>query len=106
MPKGKKSLRGDWPGKKEAIARFVSEWNRYPLKTIREGPTGMAFGIRHFPAVAFEGAPEDSYQITIKPGHDAKGRRDDIHFLAACRRGGQKSHDPKKPNAAPTSKAP
>lgn len=31
-----KSLRTNWPGRKEAIERLIREWNRYPLKRLAE----------------------------------------------------------------------
>ena len=67
-PAWEKELRGDWPGKKEALERFVREWNRYPLKRIT-GRAGVAvgFGIKHFCSVSFEGAPKEFYEITIEP---------------------------------------
>ncbi len=63
-----KSLRADWPGRKEAIQRLVREWNRYPLKRLTEDPgIAIGFGIKHFCSVSFEGAPKPFYQITIEP---------------------------------------
>jgi Bacterial type II/III secretion system short domain len=83
-PKWEASLRGDWPGKKEILQRFMREWNRYPLKSIREEP-GMAvgFGVKHFCSVSFEGAPEASYRITIEPGRTRSGTSTDKHFFSS-----------------------
>ncbi|MEO8269621.1 MAG: serine/threonine-protein kinase, partial [Aureliella sp.] len=47
-PAWENSLRGDWPGKKEAIERFIHGWNRYPVKQIRElSGVAMGFGVKH-----------------------------------------------------------
>lgn len=61
-------LRGDWPGKSEALKRFMREWNRYPLKRLTERPGfSLGFGVKHFCDVSFEGAPQSSYMIMIEP---------------------------------------
>ncbi len=74
-PEWEKSLRADWPGKKEAIQRFVREWNRYPLKRITErGGVAIGFGVKHFCSVSFDDAPQEFYEIVIEPErkpHDA-----------------------------------
>jgi hypothetical protein len=70
-----KSLRADWPGKKEAIRRFVSEWNRYPLIRItEEAGVAIGFGEKHFCSVSFDGAPKDFYSVTIEPGRADRGK--------------------------------
>ncbi|WP_395745081.1 serine/threonine-protein kinase [Prosthecobacter sp.] len=61
-------LRADWPGKSEALKRFMREWNRHPLKRLTErSGVALGFGVKHFCDVAFEGAPQSSYVITIEP---------------------------------------
>ena len=51
-----KSLRADWPGKKETMERLVREWNRYPVKRITQAPgVAMGFGVKYFCDVAVEG---------------------------------------------------
>jgi hypothetical protein len=67
-PEWEQALRGDWPGKKEAIRRFVGEWNKYPLKRITEGDgVAIGFGAKYFCSVSFTGAPKEFYQVTIAP---------------------------------------
>jgi tRNA A-37 threonylcarbamoyl transferase component Bud32 len=67
-PNWEKSLRADWPGKKEAIQRLIREWNRYPLKRLIEDPgVTIGFGVKHSCSVSFEGAPKPFYQVTIEP---------------------------------------
>ena|GEM_PF-6505276 len=67
-PEWERSLRGDWPGKAESLRRFVREWNRYPLKRLAERDgIAMGFGIKHFVSLSFVGAPQDFYEIVIKP---------------------------------------
>jgi hypothetical protein len=72
------SLRGEWPGKKEALQRFARQWCRYRLKRIVEDPgVAIGFGVKHFCSVAFDGAPKEFYQVTLEPdrakGRDGKG---------------------------------
>jgi hypothetical protein len=68
-PEWEASLRGDWPGKEEALRRLIKEWNRFPLKRITEDSgVAIGFGVKHFCSVAFEGAPKEFYQVTIEPG--------------------------------------
>lgn len=76
-PEWEKSLRVDWPGKKEAIERFVREWNRYPLKRItQESGVAIGFGVKHSCSVSFEGAPKVFYSVTIEPDRAARGTND------------------------------
>ena len=83
-PEWEKSLRADWPGKKEALQRFVREWNRYPLKSIREeSGVALGFGVKHFCSVAFEGAPKEFYQITIEPARTAAGTSQDLFYFSS-----------------------
>ena len=73
-PAWEKPLRGDWPGKKEAIKRLVREWNRYPLSRITEDSgVAIGFGVKHFCTVAFDGAPKDFYTITVEPDRAKSG---------------------------------
>lgn len=81
-PEWEKSLRGAWPGKKERLERFVREWNRYPLKLIREqGGVAIGFGVKHFCSVSFEGAPADFYDVTIEPGRGDAGPGREVYFF-------------------------
>lgn len=83
-PAWAKALRGDWPGKKEAIERFVREWMRYPLKSIREeSGVAIGFGIKHFCSVSFEGAPKEFYQITIEPKRDGNTIRNNAYLFSS-----------------------
>jgi len=78
-----KSLRGDWPGKKEAIERLVHEWNRYPLSRItEESGVAIGFGEKHFCSVSFDGAPKDFYSITIEPGRTGRGAGTESYFFS------------------------
>ncbi|HEV3340250.1 MAG TPA: protein kinase [Pirellulales bacterium] len=73
-PEWEKSLRVDWPGKQEAIERLVREWNRYPLKRIREEDgVAIGFGAKYFCTVSFDGAPKDFYSVTIEPERTGDG---------------------------------
>jgi predicted Ser/Thr protein kinase len=73
-----KSLRGDWPGKGEVMQRFLRAWNRFPLKLIQErSGVAIGFGAKYFCSVAFEGAPEDFYEITLEPARGNKGSGQD-----------------------------
>ncbi len=67
-PEWEKSLRGDWPGKKEAIERMVREWNRHSLRTLRE-ESGIAigFGTKHFCSVSFKDADKSFYSVIVRP---------------------------------------
>ena len=79
-----KSLRADWLGKKEAIRRFIREWNRYPLKRIAEEPgVAIGFGLRYSCTVAFEGAPENSYTVTILPVRISGDTREDSFLFSS-----------------------
>jgi serine/threonine protein kinase/WD40 repeat protein len=79
-----KSLRGDWPGKTDAIRRLVGEWNRYPLKRITEqGGVAIGFGVKHFCSVSFAGAPKDFYGITIEPGRTEHGTSQDSFYFSS-----------------------
>ncbi len=83
-PAWEKSLRSDWPGKAAALQRLVREWNRYPLKSIREeAGIALGFGVKHFCSVAFEGAPKEFYQITIEPGRTAAGTSQDTFYFSS-----------------------
>lgn len=83
-PEWEKSLRADWPGKKEAIGRFVREWNRYPLKRItEESGIAIGFGVKHFCSVSFEGAPKDFYSITVEPDRSARGTNNESFFFSS-----------------------
>ena len=67
-PEWETTLRGDWPGKKEAIRRFVGEWNKYPLKRMTETDgVAIGFGVKHFCSVSFAGAPKEFYEVMITP---------------------------------------
>ena len=79
-----KSLRDDWPGKKEAIRRLVREWNRYPLKRItqRDG-VAIGFGVKYFCSVSFAGAPKDFYDVTIEPGRTEHGTSQDSFYFSS-----------------------
>jgi serine/threonine-protein kinase len=83
-PEWEKSLRADWPGKKEAIERLVREWNRYPLKRItEENGIAIGFGVKHFCSVSFEGAPQDFYSVTIEPDRTADGMTRGSFFFSS-----------------------
>lgn len=61
-------LRADWPGKKEAIARFVKSWNKYSLKRLNlNDGVAIGFGARYSVRASFEGAPHSSYDLSILP---------------------------------------
>jgi len=82
-PEWEKSLRGDWPGKKEAIQRLVREWNRYPLSRITENSgVAIGFGVKHFCSVSFDGAPKDFYTITIEPSRTGRGPAKESYFFS------------------------
>jgi len=82
-PAWEKTLRGDWPGKRETLQRFVQEWNRYPLKRLtEEAGIALGFGVKHFCSVSFEGAPEEFYRITIEPGRTERGTSQDSFFFS------------------------
>ena len=73
-PEWEKSLRADWPGKKEAIQRLVHEWNRYALTRITEDSgVAIGFGVKHFCSVSMDGAPKDFYTIEIEPDRTQRG---------------------------------
>lgn len=75
------SLRADWPGKDEAIRKFVASWNRYPLKRITEDPgIAMGFGVKHFCSVSFDGAPKEFYRVTIEPSRSKPRTSDDTTY--------------------------
>lgn len=79
-----KSLRADWPGKKEAIRRFIHAWNRYPVKRITESSgIALGFGRKHFCDVTFEGAPRSSYQVMIEPARTPEGAQQDSFFFSS-----------------------
>jgi len=79
-----KSLRADWPGKKEAIRRLVREWNRYPLKRITERDgVAIGFGVKNFCSVSFAGAPKDFYDITIEPNRAEHGTGNNSYFFSS-----------------------
>jgi serine/threonine protein kinase len=83
-PAWEKSLRSDWPGKVAALQRLVREWNRYPLKSIREeAGVALGFGVKHFCSLAFEGAPQELYEITVEPGRTANGTSQDTFFFSS-----------------------
>jgi serine/threonine protein kinase/WD40 repeat protein/HEAT repeat protein len=66
-PDWEKSLRGDWPGKKEAIQRMVRAWNRYPLKRItQESGVAIGFGAKQFCSISLDGAPKDFYSVEME----------------------------------------
>ncbi|MCI0537500.1 MAG: protein kinase [Verrucomicrobiales bacterium] len=78
------SLRGDWPGKEEAVQRLVREWNRYPLKRITEDSgVAIGFGVKHFCSVSFDGAPKEFYQVTIEPGRTERGTSQNSFFFGS-----------------------
>ena len=81
-PAWEKELRGDWAGKPEALRRFVREWNRHPLSSIRpRDGVAIGFGVKHFCSVSFEGAPEEFYDITIEPKRGrSDGRNETFYF--------------------------
>lgn len=79
-----KSLRADWPGKKQAIRRFVLAWNRYPVKRVTESPEiALGFGIKQFCDVTFEGAPRSSYKVMIEPVRTPEGTQQDSFFFSS-----------------------
>ncbi|WP_461523970.1 protein kinase domain-containing protein [Prosthecobacter sp.] len=79
-----KSLRADWPGKKEAIRRFIRAWNRYPVKRITESSgIALGFGRKHFCDVTFEGAPRSSYKVMIEPARTPEGAQQDSFFFSS-----------------------
>jgi hypothetical protein len=79
-----KSLRADWPGKKEAIQRMVREWNQHPLIRITEDAgVAIGFGVKHFCSVSFDGAPKDFYRITIEPGRTERRAGKDAFFFSS-----------------------
>lgn len=78
------SLRADWPGKKEAIHRFIRAWNRYPVKRITESSgIALGFGRKHFCDVTFEGAPRSSYKVMIEPARTQEGAQRDSFFFSS-----------------------
>ncbi len=80
-PEWEKALRGDWPGKKEALRQFVGEWNKYPLKRITEtGGVAIGFGAKHFCSVSFAGAPKEFYDVVIEPDR-TRGEGDKTLYL-------------------------
>ncbi len=83
-PEWEKQLRGDWPGRKEAIQRLVREWNRYPLKRLTEtGGVAIGFGAKHFCSVSFDGAPKDFYEVAIEPDRNAHGAGKESFLFSA-----------------------
>jgi hypothetical protein len=61
-----KELRGNLPGKQEAIRKVMDAWNKYPLRQLREDPgIAMGFGLRYFCTLSFEGAPKDFIQVSL-----------------------------------------
>lgn len=79
-----KSLRADWPGKKEAIQRFMRAWNRHPVKRITESSgIALGFGRKHFCDVTFEGAPRSSYKVMIEPVRTPEGTQQDSFFFSS-----------------------
>jgi predicted Ser/Thr protein kinase len=81
-PEWEKSLRGDWPGKKEAIERFIRAWNRFPVTQIREQPgVAIGFGVKHTCSIALKDAPKEFYEITIEPDRSKSANAGDAHFL-------------------------
>ncbi|HEY3967785.1 MAG TPA: protein kinase [Planctomycetaceae bacterium] len=83
-PDWEKSLRADWPGKKEAIQRFVREWNRYPLKRITgSGGVAIGFGVKHFCSVSFDDAPKEFYEIIIEPERKPRDAGKESFFFSS-----------------------
>ncbi|MGO9107771.1 MAG: protein kinase domain-containing protein [Thermoguttaceae bacterium] len=83
-PEWERSLRADWPGKKEAIQRLVREWNRYPLKRItEESGIAIGFGVKHFCTVSLDGAPKDFYTVEIEPGRTDRGTGENSYFFSS-----------------------
>lgn len=68
-------LRGDWLGKKEAIARMIKSWNRYPLKRLVETDgIALGFGIKHTVKGYFDGYKKEACEFTIIPDHSSEGK--------------------------------
>lgn len=83
-PTWEKSLRADWPGKMEAIRRFIDAWNLYPVKRITESSgIALGFGVKHFCDVTFEGAPRSSYKVMIEPARTPEGAQQDSFFFSS-----------------------
>ena len=105
-PAWEKELRGDWPGKKEALERFVREWNRYPLKRIT-GRAGVAvgFGIKHFCSVSFDGAPKEFYEITIEPDRVDRNSGQPDHYRFSSLPPWWKQEEPRRAGVEPKAAA-
>ena len=84
-----KSLRADWPGKKEAIRRLVREWNRYPLKCItqRDG-VAIGFGAKYFCSVSFAGVRRIFTTSPSSPAARSTAPARTRFTSVRCRRGG------------------
>jgi len=79
-----KTLRGDWPGKKEALQRLVREWNRHPLKSIREEPgVAMGFGVKHFCRVSFDGMAKGDFQVILEPDRTRNAADEKSYFFSS-----------------------
>ncbi|HET6250682.1 MAG TPA: M56 family metallopeptidase [Tepidisphaeraceae bacterium] len=82
--KWEKQLRGDWPGKKQALERMVNEWNRYPLRRLtEEGGVAIGFGEKHFCSVSFHGAPKDFYEVMIEPDRVQHAAGKEAYFFSS-----------------------
>ncbi len=89
--KWEKSLRGNWPGKKEAIEHLVREWNRYPLKRITEqGGVAIGFGAKYFCSVSFAGARRIFTTSPSSPAARSTAPARTHSTSVRCRRGGRK----------------
>ncbi|MGV3607835.1 MAG: protein kinase domain-containing protein [Planctomycetaceae bacterium] len=74
-PAWEAKLRGNWPGKKEAIARMVKSWNRYPLKRLNEmDGIALGFGVKHTVKGNFDGYKKEASEFTIIPDHSSEGK--------------------------------
>jgi hypothetical protein len=83
-PQWEKSLRGDWPGKKESLRRVVREWNRYPLKRLAEQDgVAIGFGVKHFVSISFEGAPKDFYDVIVVPERQRSPSHQEAFFFGS-----------------------
>ncbi len=83
-PEWEKSLRGDWPGKKEALQRLVREWNRYPLTRIVEDPgVAVGFGRKHSCTVAFDGMANGDFHVILEPDRTRNDAGEESYFFSS-----------------------
>lgn len=66
-PEHEKLLRGDWPGRTEALATLRSEWLRYPLSGLTQTSDATSSGgEKIFVSATFEGAPDDFVLLELE----------------------------------------